>query len=180
MRKEKFVSILLVGLMLLILISTSPIVYAGKPIYWLVTDEDIFPESVFVKYVENWTENGSNERIAQFIWFVDKGISRGGSPMGSDKPVGGTKAILSMTGSGNDLQLNIQIYKGGAKKPSADPEIYQWIIIDGKNSDYDCINIVFTDSITGKTISMFSLYENDVANIGISHVLIFECRMWLI
>ena len=180
MRREKFVSIILVWLMLLILISTSPIVYAGKPYYWLVTDGDIFPESVSTECADQWTENDSNERNAEFQWFVDKGMSRGGSPAGSNKPVGGTKATLSVTGPGNDLQLNIQIYKGGAKSPSAGPEIYQWTIIDGKNSTLDCINIVFTDLITGKSITSVSLYENDVANIGIPHVLIFECSMWLI
>ena len=120
------------------------------------------------------------ERNALFQWFVEKGTSRGGPLVTSDKSVGGTKAILSMTGSGNDLHLNIKIYKGGVKKPSAGPELYQWTITDGKNSDNDCINIVFTNSITGKSISTVSLYENDVANIGIPHVLIFECSMWLI
>ena len=180
MRREKFVSIILVWLMLLILISISPIVSAGKSYYWLVTDGDIYPQSVFVEYVDYWADNGLEERNAQFQWFVDKGTSRGGSLAESDKPVGGTKATLSMTGSGNDLQLNIQIYKGGAKNPSAGPEIYQWTIIDGKDSYYDCINVVFTNSITGKSTPSVSLYENDVANIGIPHVLIFECRMWLI
>jgi hypothetical protein len=180
MGREKFVSIILVGLMLLILISTSPMVHAGKAYYWLVTDGYIFPESVITEYADQWTENGSNERVAEFQWFVDKGTSRGGSSVGSNKPVGGTKATLSMTGPGNDLHLNIQIYKGGAKSPSAGPEIYNWTIIDGKNSTFDCINIVFTDLITGKSIKSVSLYENDVVNIGIPHVLIFECRMWLI
>jgi hypothetical protein len=180
MKKEKFVSILLLGMMLLIIFSASPSVSAGKPIYWLVTDGDIFIENVFVEHVENWIENGPNERVAHFQWFVDKGMSRGGSSIGLDKPIGGTKAILSMSGSGNDLLLDIQILKGGAKNPSAGPEIYQWLITDGKNSDNDCINIEFTDLITGKTISMVSLYENDVVNIGISHILMFECRMWLI
>ena len=180
MSKKKIVSILVVWLMLVILISASTIVSAGKPYYWLVTDGDIFPESVFVEYTENWIENVTNERNAEFIWFVDKGVSRGGSPVGSDKPTGGTKAILSITGSGNDLQLNIQIFKGGAKNPSAGPEIYQWIIIDGKNSDYDCINVEFTDLITGESIQSILLYENDEVTIGIPHVLKFGCRMLLI
>ena len=164
---------------MLILISASQIVYVDKPYYLLATDGDTNPQSVFVEYVDQWTEYSLNERNALFEWFVDKGASRGGSSTEQDKPVGGTKATLSMTGLGNDLQLNLHIYKGGAKNPSTGPEIYQWIIIDGKNSPNDCINIEFTNSITRKTLSSVSLYENDVANIGISHVKIFECRMWL-
>ena len=78
------------------------------------------------------------------------------------------------------MELNIQIYKGGAKNPSVGPEIYHWIIIDGKNSSDDIINIEFTNSITGELISSISLYENDEVNLGLPQVLKFECRMWLL
>lgn len=179
MRKEKIVGILLVWLMLLILISTSPMVSAGKSFYWIVTDGVIDPQSDFVEHFDTWSGVGLEEQAAHFQWYVDRATSRGGSLTGLDKPVGGTKAILSMTGSGNDLQLNIQIYKGGAKNPSAGPEIYEWTIIDGKDSSNNCINVVFTNLITGKTIKSISLYENDIVNIGIPKVLIFECTMQL-
>jgi hypothetical protein len=103
--------------MLLILTSTSQIVSADKPYYWLATDGETDSQIVFVEYVDEWTVDEPNERIAEFEWFVDKGLSRGGSSNHQDKPVGGTKASLSMTGSGNHVQLNIQIYKGGEKNP---------------------------------------------------------------
>ena len=153
MKNKKFVGILLVFLMLLFLVSTSQIVYADKPYYLLVTDGDYNPQSDFVEYIDLWSDSGPNERIAKFEWIVDKGGSRGGAPINQDKPVGGTKATLLMTGSENNLQLNIIIYKGGAKKPSVGPEEYQWIILDGKNSSDDIINLDFTNSITGELIS---------------------------
>jgi hypothetical protein len=180
MRKKKFVGILLVWLMLLFLINTSQIVYADKPYFLLVTDGDTDPESDFVEYIDLWSESGPNERFAQFEWIVDKGGSRGGAPIDQDKPVGGTKAALLMTGSENNLELNIKIYKGGAKNPSVGPEIYHWIIIDGKNSSDDCINVEFKNSITGELISSISLYENDEVNLGLPQVLKFECKMWLL
>ena len=179
MRREKFISIILIWLMLLILINISPIVSAGKSYYWLVIDGDIDPQSVFIEYEGQWTDDGLVDRNALFQWFVEKSTSRGGSLPDLDKPVGGTKTTLSMMSSGNDLQLNIQIYRGGGKNPSTDPEIYQWTIVDGKNSNDNCINIVFTNIITGKSTPLVSLYENDIINIGIPHVSIFECTMQL-
>ena len=181
MRKKKSVNIILLVLgMLLILMSTSQIVLADKPYYLLVTDDDYNPLSDFVNYTDTWSEYGLIERIAHFEWVVDKGISRGGSPIDQDKSVGGTKVSLSMIGSENDLQLNIQIYKGGAKNPSIGPEVYQWNITDGKNSFEDCINIEFTNVLTGELISSISLYENDEVHLGLSQVLKFNCRMELI
>ena len=180
MGRRKFVIIVLVMLMLFILLSATPIVSAGKAFYWIVTDGEIDPLSDSAEYTDAWTGDDPQERVAEFQWYVDRDISRGGSPTGQDKPVGGTKATLSMTSSGNDLQLIIEIYKGGAKKPSAGPETYQWTIIDGMDSANDCINVIFTNSITGKLISEVSLYENDIVNIGIPNVLIFECTMSLV
>jgi len=180
LRKKKLVGILLVWLMLLILINTSQIVYAAKPYYFLVTDGDTDPQSEFVEYIDLWSDSNPNERIAQFEWIVDKGASRGGALKDQDKPVGGTKAALSMSGSENNLELIIKIYKGGEKNPTVGPEIYQWIILDGKNSSEDCINIEFTNSITGELISSISLYENEKINLGLPQVLKFECKMWLL
>lgn len=180
MRKIKNKIIILVWMMLLALISISPIVFADKAYCWLVTDEVIDPEEVFTYKEYIWTDNDPVQQTANFEWHVDKGTSRGGSLFDSEKPIGGTKATLSMTGSGNDLQLNIIIYKGGAKNPTAGPEEYQWTIINGKNSDNNCINVEFINTITAKTIAILKLYENDVANIGIPHVLTFECKMWLL
>jgi hypothetical protein len=178
MRKKKIVGLVLVWLMLLIIIGTSPLVSAGKSIYWIVTDGVIDISSDYVAYSDFWTGVGFEEQYAYFEWYVDSGASRGGS-LTQQKPVGGTKAILSMTGSGNDLQLKITIYKGGASNPSGGPEIYEWNIIDGKDSVYDCITVVFTNLITGKTTKPISLYENDVVSIGIPKVLNFDCIMEL-
>jgi hypothetical protein len=145
-----------------------------------VTDGDTDPQSEFVEYIDIWLDSGPNERIAQFEWIVDKGASRGGALKDQDKPVGGTKAALTMTGSENNLELIIKVYKGGEKNPSVGPEIYQWIILDGKNSSDDCINIEFTNTITGELISSISLYENEKVNLGLPQVLKFECKMWLL
>ena len=180
MRNKKIVGILSIWLMLLFLINASQIVVADKPYFLLVTDGDTDPQSDFVEYIDLWNESGPNERIAQYEWIVDKGASRGGTIKDQDKSVGGTKAAISMSGSENNLQLNIQIYKGGAKNPSVGPEIYQWIKLDGKNSSDDCINIEFTNSITGELISSIKLYENDDVNLGLPQVLKFECKMWLL
>jgi len=177
MKKNKFAA--LVMLLLMLLISIAPIVCAGKSFYWLVTDGLIDSQIVSVTYNDYWTGVGLEERFAQFQWYVDKGISRGGSLSGLNKPVSGTKASLSMTGSGNDWQLTIEIIKGTFKNPSAGPETYKWIIINGKDSTNDCINIVFTNLDNGKILPPVSLHENDIAYINIPNVLKFECRMWL-
>ena len=177
MKKNKFAALVL--LMLMLVISTAPMVCAGKSFYWLVTDGVIDSQIVFVEHSDYWTGEGLEEQIAQFQWYVDRGTSRGGSLIGLDKPVSGTKATLSMISSGNDLQLTIELIKGRIKNPSAGPETYKWIIFNGKDSTNDCINVVFTNLDNGKILTPLSLYENDIAYISLPNVLKFECRMWL-
>jgi hypothetical protein len=178
MRKEKFVYIIL--LLLMLLISTSPVVFAGKSFYWLVTDGDIDPQFYIYNYQDQYVGEGLYERIAQFQWYVDRGISRSGTLTGLDKPISGTKATFSMSSLGNDLVLNVQIYRGKVSDPSAGPEIYKWTIADGKSSSYTCISVGFTNLINGQPLSVVSLYENDIAYIGLPNLLKFECRMQLI
>jgi hypothetical protein len=179
-KKKKSIVIMLFILFFMTIFSASSTVNAGKAYYWLATDGDIDPQSVFVEYSDLWTGQDLEQRIAQFKWYVDRSVSRGGSISDSSPTVGGTKAELSMSGSGNDWQLNIQIYRGGAKKPTAGPEIYQWNIINGMDSHHDCINVVFTNTITGKTSKSITLYNNDVEIVGLPHISEFTCRMWLI
>jgi len=179
MRKEKTVGIIFVFLMLLSAICISPSVFAGKAFYWLVTDGIIDSQSDFIEYYDQWTLSGVEDQIADFQWYVDKGTTRSGTLTGLDKPVHGTKATLSLIALGNDLQLSLQIIKGNFKKPSAGPEIYQWTIIDGKNSEYDCINIDFVDLDSSEVLASFSLYEGDVVNIRLPSVIRFECIMQL-
>ena len=79
-------------------------------------------------------------------------------PIGSYGGImGGGKILLSLTDSGNDWYLNIQIYKGGSNKPRVGPEGIQWRIINGKDSGYDGINVIFTDIFSGKTSKEISL-----------------------
>ena len=178
MRKEKFIGIILL-LVLFCLISVSPGVFAGKAFYWLVTDGEIDSNSVYYAYSDQWI-GSSVDKVADFQWYVDKGISRSGALTGLDKPISGTKATVSLIALDNDLQLTIEIIKGSFKKPSAGPEIYQWTIIDGKNSDNDCICVVFTDLETSEVLESIWLYEGDVFNIRLPSVLRFECSMQLI
>ena len=153
---------------------------AGKKFYWLVTDENLDPASVSVEYYTTWTGLGLEERIAEFQWYADSGSNRGAPSIDSDQPMGGVKAIVTMTGSGNDWQLVIQIYKGGASNPSIGPEEYKWTILNGKVASLDIINVVFTETISGKTAKVVSLHENDQVTVGIPRCSVFNCRMWLI
>jgi len=178
MRKKKFIVIILL-LMMFCLISVSPGVFAGKAFYWLVTNGEIDSNLDYYEYSDQWTGT-SVDQVADFQWYVDKGTSRGAGLTGLNKPISGTKATLSLIALDNDLQLTIEIIKGSFKKPSAGPEIYQWTIFDGKNSDNDCICVVFTDLETSEILESIWLYEGDVFNIRLPSVLRFECTMQLI
>lgn len=180
MIKRKSFDIILASFVLVTILGASFTVSAGRRYYWLVTDGDTDPQSVSVEVIDIWTGQGLEQRIARFQWYVDMSGTIGGVPIGDyGRTIGGTKALLSMTGSGNDWHLHIQIYRGGANNPIAGPEEYNWKIINGKDSYRDSINVVFTDTATGKTAKVVTLYHNDVVIVGIPHSAEFTCRMWL-
>ena len=152
---------------------------AGKKSYWLVTDGNIDPSSDLVEYVTIWSGTGLETRTAEFQWYVDSG-SYGGVPLSNTGgKLGGVKALVTLIGIENDLQLTIKIYKGGESKPSIGPEVYIWTIVNGKDSPNDRISLVFTDKASGKISKVITLYENDEQGIGIPNGSDFECRIWL-
>ena len=180
MFKKKLVYMIVLLVILGAFLSASFTVSAGKRYYWLVTDGVVDPQSVSVEVIDIWTGLGLEQRIANFKWYVESSGPRGSTPTSSyDISLGGTKAKLSMTGIDNDWLLQIQIYRGGAKNPTAGPEEYNWMIINGKDAYRDSINVVFTDIVTGKTAKVITLYQNDEVTVGIPHCAEFTCRMWL-
>jgi hypothetical protein len=180
MFKKKIFYLILLFIIFGAFLSASFTVSAGKRYYWLVTDGDIDPQSVSIEVIDIWTGLGLEQRIANFQWYVELSGSRGSTPISSyDISLGGTKAKLSMSDVDNDWLLQIRIYRGGEKNPTTGPEEYNWRIINGKDSYRDSINVVFTDTATGKTSKAISLYQNDEIIVGIPHCAEFTCRMWL-
>ncbi len=180
MIKRKSFYIVLLSFVIINILGASFTVSAGRSYYWLVADGEIDPQSVSIEVIDVWTGLGLEQRIVKFQWYVEVSGPIGSAPIGDyGLAIGGTKAKLSMTDSGNDWHLQIQIYRGGANNPIAGPEEYNWKIINGKDSYRDSINVVFTDTATGKTAKVVTLYHNDVVVVGIPRSAEFTCRMWL-